>query len=170
MATAYCEIPLTKGLVALVDVEDYDELSQFRWRAQVYPRTVYTSRQFWLRDGSRRSEYMHRRIMGLKPGDPRQVDHINGDGRDNRRSNLRVASRAENMRNRHSAWGSSGYVGVSWHRRARQWQAVINVQGRNRHLGYFRDPAEAARARDLAALQLHGEFARLNFPVTEVAS
>jgi AP2 domain/HNH endonuclease len=93
------------------------------------------------------------------------VDHINGNGLDNRRTNLRPATSAENARNRRSQRGSSSpYKGVSWIRSRRNWRANLRVGDRLIHLGSYTDPADAARAYDAAALKYFGEFARLNFP------
>jgi len=104
---------------------------------------------------------MHRVILP----DAEEVDHINGNGLDNRRANLRPATGIENRRNRRrSRKNTSGYAGVSWDKVNRKWYAYITADGRMRALGRFDTAEEAALARDRAALELHGEFARLNFP------
>ena len=100
---------------------------------------------------------MHRVILGLPTGDPRHVDHANGDGLDNRRVNLRLASMTENARNQRVRLHSSQYKGVSAFRRTHRWTAAI-------HLGYFLTERAAAEAYDDAARRLFGEFARCNFP------
>lgn len=157
----YLEIPLSRGLVAIVDADDYEELSQFKWHAHAHGYTNYARRNVTRDDGSRSTEMMHQRIQPDAPA----VDHINGNGLDNRRANLRTATQAENNRNRRIARNNtSGFIGVSWYRRYRKWVASVRVGGISKTLGYFDDPIDAAKARDLAALELHGEFAALNFP------
>ena len=103
---------------------------------------------------------MHNVIAGAP-----QVDHVNGDGLDNRRANLRPASTAQNARNRsRPSTNRSGFKGVSWVRDRGHWRAGIKVDGRSLNLGSFADPVEAAKAYDEAARRLHGKFARPNFP------
>lgn len=93
------------------------------------------------------------------------IDHIDGDGSNNRIANLREATNAENMRNRGGNKNTtSQYCGVSWHRQTSKWLARIMLFGKRTHLGSFTDEIEAAKAYDVAALKLHGNFARLNFP------
>lgn len=153
------EIPLTRGLVAIVDQEDAARvLALGPWSAFPRGRNWYGRRTVRYEDGRGGSLYLHRVILDV----PR-VDHINGDGLDNRRANLRSATHADNMRNsRRRSDNTSGYKGVSasgW-----RWVARVYVDSRRLHLGTFASPEEAARAYDAAALELHGEFARLNFP------
>jgi hypothetical protein len=107
---------------------------------------------------------MHRQIMQAPAG--LDVDHINGDRLDNQRGNLRIATRQQNCWNTTKRKGNytSPYKGVSWRRG--QWAAYITVSNRQRPLGKFADPIEAARAYDCAAREMFGEFAYLNFPET----
>jgi hypothetical protein len=155
------EIPLTRGLVAVVDPEDAERVLAFgKWHVAVggRGRTVYA--RTWLRPNGRRQVgvLLHTFLTGW----PR-TDHIDGDGLNNRRSNLRPATNAQNMRNAPLRRDSvSGYKGVAWDKY--RWRAHIRVDGRRLHLGMFADPAEAARAYDAAAREHFGEFARLNFP------
>lgn len=159
-------IPLSRGLWMLVDATDYERIGAVQWSAGRNPddearyaiRTVYIPR--------RRTEYAHRIIMGLPPGRTPQVDHINRDTLDNRRANLRICNRDRNVHNTGlRVDNTSGFKGVSWHLNKTQWQVRITDHGRRHSLGYFNDPIEAAHAYDTAAIRLHGEFARLNFPL-----
>jgi hypothetical protein len=162
-------IPLTQGYVSFVDNEDYEELSKYKWRASVQPNgRVYAIRS--QRNPLKKTQdtiFMHRVITDASRG--MDVDHIDGNGLNNTRSNLRVCSRSENLRNQrlHSD-NTSGFKGVSYHKRDRKWQARIRVNGKQHFLGYFDTPEAAARAYDTAALHYFGEFARLNFPITAI--
>ena len=162
------EIPLTQGKVALVDDEDYEWLSQWKWCALnrgdgcyyavrgTYDRTTRASRQI----------RMHRQIMGMEGSRP-DVDHKDTNGLNNQRSNLREASRSDNIGNaRLRRDNVSGLKGVTWMPTKQKWRARIGpVQGQRRFLGYFPTAEEAARAYDAAALELFGDFARPNFPL-----
>ena len=145
-------ITLTKGLSGVVDEADYERVvAAGRWSAEVRPNGAYAKRA---------RTRLHNFITGW-----RFVDHINGDGLDNRRANLRPANHATNGRNvGKPSSNTSGFKGVTWDRRARKWRAQIMTDGRNRWLGNFTDPREAARAYDIGAIELHREFARTNFP------
>lgn len=162
------EIELTRGYVALVDDEDHDKVSKFKWTAQVKANTVYAYRTIKRADGSQTAQLLHRFL--LEPPDGLMVDHKDGSGLNNCRSNLRLATNAENGRNRRkNVNNKSGYKGVSWRKQRSKWKSQINVNGRNKFLGYFTDVLDGARAYDRAALELHGEYASLNFP-QEVAA
>lgn len=155
-------IPLSRGLYALVDDVDYERLNVFNWCASKADGTFYAVRSAGKRP-HRRSEYMHRVILGVPDG--LEADHINGDSLDNRRCNLRLATRQQNGRNRRAqSNNASGYSGVFLNRVSNKWQAYIVVDRHTRYLKRFDTPEEAARAYDGAARQLFGEFARLNFP------
>lgn len=157
------EIPLTRGFVAIVDDEDFDWLSQWRWCATQRPGRGYAIRSAQcVVDGRKRgvSILMHRQILDAQPG--QLVDHINGDPRDNRRANLRICTANQNSYNRR-AYGRWPYKGLNQTASGR-WKAEVRAEGRRHHVGTFATAEEAARAYDEAAKRLHGEFARLNFP------
>jgi hypothetical protein len=148
-------IPLTHGLHAIVDAADFEWLSQYQWFLW---GPGYAARR--VRGGV---ILMHREIMKAPPG--KDVDHFNGHPSDNRRRNLRICTRSENLRNTHKRRGClSQYKGVSVNSRHSKWIAQISFERENIKLGTFDDEAEAARAFDRAALLLFGEYAWLNFP------
>lgn len=153
-------VPLTKGYVATIDAADVPLVEGFNWCAFVTPRwTVYAGRGSSHDDGKHLAIRMHRVIIGAAHG--LAVDHIDGNGLNNRRSNLRLATRAQNQHNRGvRADSASGLKGVLRHALTGRWRAYIRVDGKKIHLGYF-DTAEAAHAAySAAAHRLHGEFAR----------
>ena len=153
-------IPLTQGYVALVDAADFEMLSHFKWSAEVDGSTAYAVKARMCRRGGG-NVFMHRMIMLPEPG--QSIDHINGNGWDNRRANLRVCTHAENMRHRRRpSHNTSGFKGVSWDRQSRSWDARISARGEQRYLGHFKTAESAAAAYDAAARELHDDFARLN--------
>lgn len=158
------KIPLTKGKVALVDDADYRYLNRWRWRVIKPDKIFYAIRHSPRIQGKRTEIYMHRQILRLHPGNKKQADHINGDGLDNRRCNLRACTNRENACNQRSQSGrSSKYKGVIWDHRDGKWQVYVKFNGRKKHLGLFNDEVEAAKAYDAAAKLLFGEFAKFNF-------
>lgn len=157
-------IPLTRGFVALVDDADFGWLNQWKWQAHVKREgLVYAMRDERRADGTRRRVRMHRAILDVPEG--LFPDHIDGDGLNNQRANLRVCTHRDNCRNRRSRSTTSTFKGVGWDKAAQRWEANIgNGLGRTRRIGRYRTEEEAARAYDAAAREIHGEFARLNFP------
>lgn len=154
------EVSLTQGYVTVVDDEDYAPIvSVGKWCASVRPHTTYALHGV-RRFGVNTTEAMHTFITGWP-----FVDHVNGNGLDNRRQNLRPAGKSGNAANsRIRSDNTSGYRGVTWHAGGRKWMAQVVAGGSLIYLGLFVDPIEAARAYDSAAIAQHGEFARLNFP------
>lgn len=151
-------IPLTQGLNAVVDDEDFEALNRFRWHANAHGYAARMAR----RNGKRIVILMHWHVCWSPPGTV--VDHINGNRLDNRRSNLRACTRAQNNTNRRmSRQGrSSQFRGVCWRTHAKAWKAYIKHERKQMHLGYFKDERAAAQAYNDAALRLFGEFALLN--------
>jgi len=153
-------IQLTRGKVATVDDIDFERLSAFSWQAHTHKGKWY-ARSNWRRDTVYGSTLMHRLILDAP--DSVEVDHINGDGLDNRRENLRLCSHAQNSRNRAKIPGrSSRFKGVSLHKPNGRWRSRIMMEGRMVCLGNYATEQEAAAAYDAAATSLHGEFASTN--------
>lgn len=156
---AFRLIKLTQDKYAKVDQQDYEKLNEHKWYAKRCINRFYAHR----RNESNRNVAMHRIIM--KPGRGYCVDHINGDGLDNRKDNLRIVTIAENNYNKRKSKNvrSSQYKGVSIDKRTNRWRAIIYYKYRKINLGMFGDEIDAARAYDEAANELFGEFAKLNF-------
>lgn len=150
-----CEIPLTQGLVALIDEADFDLIAARKWYAA---RSTQTSYALNRRDCETVS--MHRFLLAPAPG--QHVDHINGNGLDNRRSNIRLCTPSQNMANSRRPKDALRQRGTR--KLGNSWVATVKFQGKAIHAGCFATPEEAARAYDAKARELHGEFARLNYP------
>lgn len=147
------------GEEVLIDDEDFDTLSKFRWFIDVRGYVVSS----WRFNGTAGTHYLHRMIMNAPAR--MEVDHTNHNKLDNRKENLRVCTRSQNARNTHKHVGNtSGYKGVSIDSSRNKWQAHIKVEGRRINLGRFDDVLLAAKTYDLAAKKYFGEFAVLNFP------
>lgn len=158
------EIPLTKGYVALVDDEDFDLVSAFKWHAMVIgfsDHLVYAARNAVRADGSKFKELMHRMITGAPSGEI--VDHVDRNGLNNTRANFRIVTHHQNMINRRMHKNNkSGYRGVR--QRGSKWTARITANGREHYLGIFINPEDAARAYDRAAITFFGDLAQPNLP------
>jgi hypothetical protein len=159
------KIKLTREKSATVDSEDFEWLSVHSW----FAHCGYARRQASCRGGiPRRTIHMHREILKYHGYDldGLEVDHIDRNKLNNRKRNLRVATRNQNVRNVPKYRNNhSGFTGVSWHKGTKKWQAYIRVQRKQIYLGLFENLAKAARAYDSAAVRLHGDFATLNFPM-----
>lgn len=162
------EIPLTQGKVAIVDAEDYERVSAFRWHA-----TRSSTRNAWYASRNTQVNHkntklrMHRFIM--EAPDAMDVDHRDGDGLNNQRSNLRIATQSQNHANQETRPGrnKTGFKGVRHRagtRHSLRFEAVVFKDGRGVYAGVYATAIEAARAYDAKATELHGEFARPNFP------
>lgn len=161
------KIPLTQGKYAIVDPERYDELARYKWFAVRSERGYYAMRMVKAKRGSRvrqRAVRMHRVV--LKPPEGKFIDHINHNGLDNRIANLRIVTRQQNMWNKRKQRGSysSKYKGVTWLKSANRWQVRMTYDGRSMFIGYFDDETAAARAYDVRAKELFGEYAAPNLP------
>ena len=166
------KIPLTRGYEAIVDYEDWLYLKDFKWRASSINKTnktIYAIREIGSKKlGNRTTESKHRVVMKVNKG--QQVDHIDGNGLNNTKENLRIATSSQNCSNvkkyffRNGKKVTSKYKGVNFHKRMKKWQASIRYNKKLIHLGTFDDEIEAAKAYDKKAKELFKEFAILNFP------
>jgi len=158
------KIPLGSGKYALVDDVDYDWLNQYIWKADSNGYVVNAISRSLLCDIPCSPEhFMHRLILGLKFGDPREVDHINHIVHDNRRCNIRICTHAQNAHNRKiKEGGSSKYKGVYWHKQDKKWEAHISIDGKVKYLGQSDSEKRAAQMYNLAAKKYFGKFALLN--------
>lgn len=171
------EIQLTRGRVAIVDDEDFEWVSQWKWSA-IKPKTSgpYAIRGT-RRGGTRKYYLLHREILARKHGKPALdfahlvADHIDHNGLNNTRQNLRWVTRGQNnaYQKGRRANNTSGYIGVIFDKqnKSRPWRSEIHTAGKNKCLGYFSNPIAAAMVRDMAAFSLRGEFAVLNFKQCE---
>lgn len=155
-------VPLTRGFFAIIDAADADFIGQWNWKAQVTRYTVYALRSDRSEKGPDgpicRNITMHREI--LRPRAGMFVDHIDGNGLNNSRANLREATHAQNMQNKGPRRQSkSGIKGVMPNRD--RWMAQIKENGRTIHLGTFDTVEEAGAAYREASLRIHGDFGRL---------
>lgn len=152
------KIKLTRGKEAIVDDSDYDWLNQWKWTFLV---GGYAYRHDYS-TGDRVTVFMHRLIIGAPHR--KQVDHVNGNGLDNRRCNLRLATPAENGRNSRTRrrGKTSKYKGVCWHKATNTWRSYITYNGKQHSLGYYHRESDAAIAYNEAAIRNFGDFARLN--------
>jgi len=146
---------------ALVDDEDFEELNKHKWSACWWKDvdSFYATRVCRKEEERQGIISMHREILGLKKGDGLQGDHINHDTLDNRRSNLRICTRKENMRNRGKfANNKSGLKGVSWKKNMNKWTAQIVISGKTICLGFFINKNDAYQAYCDASTKYHGAF------------
>jgi hypothetical protein len=162
---AFRRIALSQGKFAIVDPEDHDRLSRHKWHTCNRNRTYYAIRGQWSPKLKKRLTIaMHREVIDVP--DDLYADHINHNGWDNRKANLRPATAADNARNaRYPKRSTSAkYRGVWFNKGRKRWRAAIRLNGKPIHLGYFRDEIDAGKAYDKAAKKHYGQFAILNFP------
>lgn len=153
------KIKLTQGKYALVDDDDFERVNQFKW---CYRSESKNNNGYAIRAVNKTTISLHRFLLNLEDRQI-QVDHVNGNGLDNRRVNLRNCLHLQNGKNRRIGNNNkSGYKGVCFDKKACKYKSEIKADEKRVWLGYFNSPIEAAKAYNAKALELHGEFARLN--------
>jgi hypothetical protein len=159
---AYRKIYLDEGKRTILDPQDYYRFARFKWHLNGYRDKYYAIRSQITGPKDIRIVRLHRLIMNAPDGV--FVDHINGDSLDNRRANLRLATRSQNMSNRRKTKikTTSQYIGVSLEKSRGLWVTTIRNNNKSIWLGRFNSEIDAAKAYDEAAKKYHGEFARLN--------
>lgn len=158
------KIELTQGKYALVDDEDFERINKCKWCAHRHGNGWRATRGIRKANGKQRTQYMHRIIISVPNG--LEIDHRNHNGLDNRKSNLRVCTHAENLQNQQQQkprQGTSKFKGVNWHNARNKWRAYIKSNDKFIHLGVFDNEIDAAKAYDKKAKELFGEYAYLNF-------
>jgi hypothetical protein len=161
---AFRRIRLTRGKFAIVDPEDYPRLAKYKWHLDPNGYTGYAARRGSTRGGKKGKKiYMHHEVIRVPRG--LVCDHVNRNGLDNRKANVRPATRAQNNCNRRRGKRKMRYKykGIYWNKQMKKWLAQICVNGECKYLGSFGDEVSAAKEYDMAARAYHGEFAALNF-------
>lgn len=156
-------ISLTQGQEAIIDDEDYELVSQYKWYAKKSKNTYYALTNSSRKTGKKKI-YLHKVIIGTTQG---IIDHKNGNGLDNRKENLRIASHTKNIINQYHPKGTSQYKGVYFNKDKNRWVAQIRNNYKRINLGSYITEEEAAKSYDKAAFVYHGEFAKLNFLSSE---
>jgi hypothetical protein len=158
-------IPLSRGKFAIVDPEDYPRLAKHKWHLAESPTSSYAARWSRPQNTNKRNRiWMHRQIIPIPPG--LVCDHINHNGLDDRKANLRPATFSQNLSNRpkRKSPTCSKYKGLEWDKTQGKWKARIQLNYRKIYLGSFDNELSAAKAYDKAAKRYHGPFAAPNFP------
>lgn len=152
------EIKLTKGLISIVDEEDFEVINHFKWRAQKARGKFYAAREDY--SNGKRTVLMHRAIINAPNN--LEVDHINGDTLDNRRVNLRLATTQQNQFNKKYPYKNNklGIKGVYWHKKCNKYQASIRHNHRTIYLGLFESSTDADKAYRDGETKYFGNFAR----------
>ena len=156
---AFRRVPLTQGKYAIVDPDDFEKLSQYKWAIKKDKHTSYAKRT---NNKLKKTIMIHRQITAAPKGVI--VDHINHNGLDNRKANLRFVTVTQNAWNSTMGLnsGSSKYKGICWEKDKHRWRGRISINNKSKHLGFFDDEKAAARVYNKAAKKHRGEFAVLN--------
>ena len=152
-------IHLNKGYNTIIDDEDYEKIEHISWSVDTY----HINKMYVVGRLGNKKVRLHRFLMNLGIGDPRQVDHINGNKLDNRKCNLRICTSQQNTMNcKRYKNNTSGYKGVTWEKESNKWLAYIYFNKKQIKLGRFNNVIDAAISYNQAALKYFGEFAKLN--------
>jgi hypothetical protein len=167
------EIKLTRGYVAVVDDEDYNVLSKFKWQVKTNQRNNYAQRRAVAGEYGRSHASiikMHRQILNVVESDPKssEVDHIDGNGLNNQKLNLRFCTHSQNLTNQKKAIGTTSvYIGVHLDIRipelSKPWRSLVKINGKIHRFGYFKTEVEAAIARERFITENGLLFHKLNF-------
>lgn len=156
------KIALSNGMSILVDESDFEKLNKYKWHVHVRKSSCGNTYYAVSKIGGK-SVSAHRMI--LNPPNGFVVDHVNGNGLDNRRSNLRFATHGQNIANSFKAIGrTSKFKGVHLNKESNKWFAQISVNGKTKNVGIFKHEISAALAYDVEAIKQYGKFAKVNFP------
>lgn len=155
-------IRLTQNKFAIVDNDDYEWLNNFKWYPDKSPSgKVYVVRNSKNESGKHKKIRMHQEIMGTPKG--METDHIDGNGLNNQRKNLRICTKSQNQHNRNKyKCNTSGYKGVSWHKGKEKWSAQIRINGILVYLGDYIAKEAAYEAYCKACIKYHKEFNNIN--------
>lgn len=157
------QIPLTKNKFAIIDDEDFENLSKYKWYANKHGRSYYVIRNKPIGNGKQKTEYIHNYILNCPDGF--EIDHKDGNGLNNQKSNLRISTHNQNIMNMKPHLNKLvEFKGVDLYKKNNKYRVRITINGKTIALGYFKDKIKAAETYDEKALELFGEFAHLNFP------
>lgn len=161
------KIKLTQNKYALIDDEDFDIVSQYNWYTFPKNNTYYAARTIRKRSGRRTTLFMHRFLLGLTDHKI-EVDHVDHNGLNNQKLNLRPVTKSQNYMNQSKRKNcSSIYKGVHFCKQRSKWVAAIKYNSRKMNLGGFDSEIDAAKRYDEEARKYFGKFASLNFPIIE---
>lgn len=165
IAKHFIKYEITNGFV-LIDIEDLELINKYTWHVNYNKAGNCYARTTIRVEGKQKKVFMHRLITGAKQGF--DIDHINRNGLDNRKINLRLVTRSQNAMNSVSNKNtSSKYKGVTWKNNNNKWEVAITKLGQRYYLGLYQDEIQAAKVYDLKAKELFGKYALLNFPESE---